>query len=226
MDIDPQMLVALIAAMLISLTLHELAHARTALAFGDPTAQMMGRISLNPLRHLDPIGSIALVLSMMAGAGIGWAKPVPVNPANLHPRRLGDIMVSLAGPMANLGLAVAAGLLLRLMVHHPRLLTDPGVAKFLRLFLWVMMTCNLSLFLFNLLPLYPLDGHHIQREVLPTHLQGPYMQWQLAYGRYILLAIVFLPGLLQKILHQPIFDPLDWIYNHVMDPMIQVLVGV
>ena len=139
MDIDPQMLVALIAAMLISLTLHELAHARTALAFGDPTAQMMGRISLNPLRHLDPIGSIALVLSMMAGAGIGWAKPVPVNPANLQPRRLGDIMVSLAGPMANLGLAVAAGLLLRLMVHHPRLLTDPGVAKFLRLFLWFVL---------------------------------------------------------------------------------------
>ena len=80
--------------LLLSLTVHEFAHARTALAFGDPTAKAMGRVSLNPLVHLDPIGTIVLLVTR----AFGWAKPVPINPANLHPRRLGDIAVSAAGP--------------------------------------------------------------------------------------------------------------------------------
>ena len=226
MNVDPQMLIAIGAALIISLSLHELAHARTALAFGDPTAQMQGRVSFNPLRHLDVLGSIVFVLSAMAGAGFGWAKPVPVNPANLHPPRLGDIMVSLAGPMANLGLAVAAGLLIRLWSHHPHALGGISQYNLLFVFLWMMLTCNLSLFIFNLIPLYPLDGHHIQREILPGHMQGPYMQWQMSYGQYLLLAIIFLPRVLEMVLHHPVPSPLSWVFERVMDPAISFLTGI
>src|ERR1035437_8633090 len=101
-----------IPLLIFSLVVHECAHARTALAFGDPTAKNMGRITLNPLPHLDFMGTLCLIFSGF----IGWAKPVPVNPYNLHPRRLGDIAVSFAGPASNLSLALIFGLILKGMV--------------------------------------------------------------------------------------------------------------
>lgn len=196
MDIDIVEVVAVVMAMLISLTVHEVAHARTALAFGDPTAESLGRTSFNPLVHLDLYGTLAFVLSSLAGAGIGWAKPVPVNPANLQPRRLGDIMVSFAGPMSNLALAALSGTLLWLWLSFPVLSSQTLLAEFLSEFLLIMLVANISLFLFNLIPLYPLDGHHIQRELLPCRLQMPYMRWQMSYGQNVLLAVIFLPRLL------------------------------
>ena len=195
---DLQQILELGLVMIISLSFHELAHARTALAFGDPTAKMMGRVTLNPLAHLDPLGSL---LFMMAG-GLGWAKPVPVNPANLHPQRLGDFLVSLAGPMANLALAILGALLLRLVFHLPDWAEDhkwlqslsvfvtdhTNITHFLAMLVW----WNLCLMLFNMIPLFPLDGHHLQRDMLPARLQDPYMRWQLAYGRYVLIGLMTL----------------------------------
>jgi Zn-dependent protease len=222
MDIDFVRLLQACVAMVISLSLHELAHARTALAFGDPTAKLMGRISLNPLRHLDPIGSLAFILTSLAGAGCGWAKPVMVNRANLNPQRLGDIMVSLAGPMANLGLAAVCAMLIRILPHLPGLhvqLESPIVE-----FLWLMVIWNIMLMLFNLIPLYPLDGHHIQREILPARLQGHYMNWQLAFGRHVLLGLLFVPALLSNVAKVHVPNPLSLLFEYVGKPIAYFLV--
>jgi Zn-dependent protease len=196
--------------LLLSLTLHEYAHARAALAFGDTTARDQGRLSLNPLAHLDPIGTLVLLVTQM----FGWARPVPVNPGNLHPRRLGDIAVSLAGPMTNLGLAFAAGLTIRLA--GPRLLElgESGMLAFT--VLYMTMLVNVGLCAFNLLPLFPLDGHHIARELLPRERQFGFMRWQIQYGRFLLMGLILGPMLLGSITGRNVPDPLGWFFQGVI----------
>jgi Zn-dependent protease len=208
---DPLVFAVLAPMLLLSLTLHEFAHARIALAFGDPTALRAGRVTLNPLRHLDPIGTIMLLF-----AGFGWAKPVPVNPYNLHPRRLGDIMVSLAGPLSNLCLAVLAGCLLRTLVYASVFGDFGRIGVLLSEVLIFTLVINVCLFTFNLIPLFPLDGHHILRELLPPQTQSGFMQWQMKYGMLMLLLLVAGPGLFHQVLHQPVPDPLGWLFSHAM----------
>ena len=207
--------------LLLSLTVHEFAHARMALAFGDPTAKNMGRVSLNPLRHLDPMGTLVLLMTQF----MGWAKPVPVNPANLHPRRLGDIMVSLAGPLSNLFLAVIAGVLLRIwlgMTHHGQ----SGLSESVVTLLLITTTANLALCIFNLIPLFPLDGHHILREILPVRTQANFMQWQLRFGSLVLMAIIFGPRLITMMTGQQAgIDPLGFVFTRLIGPAIDLLLG-
>lgn len=180
--------------LLMSLTVHEYAHARTALAFGDPTALHCGRVTLNPLAHLDPIGTICLFLSFF-----GWAKPVPVNVANLHPRGLGNFSVSLAGPLSNLLLALVSAILLRILLPNiPKYYIDQlCVQSALMAMLLTMVLVNIALCIFNLVPLFPLDGHHILQELLPSHMHYGYMMWQRRFGMYVLLGMVFLLPALQ-----------------------------
>lgn len=207
--------------LLLSLTVHEFAHARVALAFGDRTALLMGRVSLNPLRHLDPIGTLALLFTNI----IGWAKPVPVNTANLHPRRLGDICVSAAGPLSNLALAAISVVALRLAIGFHELLS-PVFFKSLILLLGVMISANVCLFLFNLLPLFPLDGHHIMRELLPLHLQLPFMRWQVKYGRIAMMVLIFGPLLYTTVTRLEVpFNPLFWVNDKVVTSLL-VMVGL
>ena len=208
---NPLLFFILAPVLLLSLTLHEFAHARIALAFGDPTAMKAGRVSLNPLRHLDPIGTIMLLF-----AGFGWAKPVPVNPYNLYPRRLGEIMVSLAGPLSNLCLAILAGCLLRIFIASPllNLFGERGILVIEALL--TILAINVCLFTFNLLPLFPLDGHHILREILPPEKQMGFMHWQMRYGMLMLLLLLAGPGLFTQFFHQPMPDPLGWLLSHTM----------
>ncbi|MCD6304024.1 MAG: site-2 protease family protein [Planctomycetes bacterium] len=212
-SLDPTWLLdtlVLIPPLLFSLVIHEYAHARTAHAFGDDTARLMGRMTLNPLAHLDPIGTLCIIL-----IHFGWAKPVPVNSANLHPRRLGDIAVSLAGPLSNLVLAVVTGILLRLWwTFGPRI--SPQFYAPVYGYLLLITSVNIILCTFNLLPLFPLDGHHVLRELLPARKQRPFMEWQLRFGSLVLMALLFGPRLLVMFTGRAdIPDPLGWVFYHV-----------
>jgi len=152
---------ALIGApvILFSLTVHEFFHAWTAHKFGDDTARRMGRLTLNPLAHLDLMGTIVMVAS---GFRFGWAKPVPVNPMNLRNPRVADIWVSAAGPLSNIGLAIVAGLAFQTLTAAP---------DYLRMVLSWMVVINITLALFNMIPLFPLDGSHILRNMLPPRFE-------------------------------------------------------
>lgn len=148
--------------LIFSLTVHEFFHAWSAMKFGDDTAQRMGRLTLNPLAHLDLFGTIMMVVSQFR---FGWAKPVPVNPYNLRNPRQADFWISFAGPLSNLGLATIFALLLR-TVGASSMGSDKAV-----LFLFTAVQINVWLALFNLIPLFPLDGSHMLRNVLPDRYE-------------------------------------------------------
>ncbi|MFH0830913.1 MAG: site-2 protease family protein, partial [Parcubacteria group bacterium] len=138
-----------IIALVIGITVHEFSHALAASLQGDPTPQSQGRVSLNPLRHLDPLGTIFLLV-----AGFGWGKPVQFNPRYLKNPRLGSVLVGLAGPAANLVLVIIFGLVLRLLVSQEIFSQDSGLFTFLA----SLVLMNLVLLAFNLIPIPPLDG--------------------------------------------------------------------
>ncbi len=140
-------------ALVLGITVHECAHAWAADRLGDPTARLAGRVTLNPLAHLDPLGSFMMVLSTLTGVGIGWGKPTPVAPYRLRfgPRR-GNALVALSGPLSNIAVAVLFGLLLRLV---------PALPLWVAIALNSIVLVNLYLAVFNLLPIPPLDGHSI-----------------------------------------------------------------
>ena len=181
----------MVVVLLFSIIIHEIAHGYVALLNGDPTARMLGRITLNPIPHIDLVGSIVLPLLLLisnSGFLIGWAKPVPVNPLNFRNYRWGEFAVSAAGPVSNLALAAIFSLLLRLGLENPGLtqLAYYGVS------------INIILALFNLIPIPPLDGSHILALVLPRELARLYSYLQ-PVGIVIIL-ILMVTGTLWKIL--------------------------
>jgi Zn-dependent protease len=172
--------------LLISLTIHEAAHAWTADRLGDRTARMLGRVSLNPLVHIDPIGTVLLPLIAAVSRLplIGWAKPVPVNTRNLrHPRR--DFMlVAAAGPISNLLQAIVAAALLRIVIAVGVVSAAPFDVLFLA------MQINLLLAFFNLIPVPPLDGGNVLLGLLPPRLAASYYGLR-QYGFLVLYAMMF-----------------------------------
>ncbi len=145
-----------VPVILVALSLHEFSHAFAAFKCGDDTAKHSGRLTLNPLAHLDPIGTLCLMF-----APIGWAKPVPVNPMNFRNPRKDDIKVAIAGPGSNLLLAMVSFILLKLF-----LMTFAEPAPVLVMMLYISLVINFALMLFNLLPLFPLDGSHVVQNLL------------------------------------------------------------
>ncbi|MGB9640411.1 MAG: site-2 protease family protein [Anaerolineales bacterium] len=204
LNLDPSTLIAHLFVLIIAFTFHELAHAWTANYFGDPTPKMNGRLSLNPLAHLDPIGSLLLLV-----AGFGWAKPVPINPYFLQKRSPSAVMlVSLAGPASNLLMAIAAAIPFRLgmvslndafiAIQSRSLHILPTIPQILYIFIQI----NLLLMLFNLIPIAPLDGEKIVEYFFPpSWLQ--FLDAIRPYGPIILMAIVFL-GVLSYIINPPL----------------------
>jgi len=178
-------LISRIITLLLAFTFHEFAHAATATALGDMTAKNSGRLTLNPLAHLDVMGTITLLF-----AGFGWAKPVPVNPYAVRRKtRAGMMLVSLAGPVMNLILGILAALPLRFGWVPLRFSTSaflPSWGEFLLEFLSI----NLALFLFNLIPLSPLDGEKVITFFLPDHWVDFYDRIR-PYSPIILLVILF-----------------------------------
>ena len=188
---DPEVFVAFVIAILVGLTFHEFSHAAVATLQGDPTARSQGRLTLNPIVHLDPLGSIAVLI-----AGFGWARPTPVTPARLRYRRVGMVVVALAGPAANLVLALTAAIALRIL-YPPgaTALSDNFSAKLLGgLILW-----NVLLGVFNLLPIPPLDGSTLLTVLLPPSRQN-IVRFLEQYGIFLLLGLLILaPNFLSPI---------------------------
>lgn len=192
---DPSLFLTRLIVLVTALTVHEFAHAWTADYFGDDTPRMNGRLTLNPLAHLDPIGSLLMLV-----ARFGWAKPVPVNPYVLQRRAPSALMwVSLAGPLSNLIMAVFAAILFRLrLVSVYSINPEPHLLPNASEILWEFLLINLVLMLFNLIPISPLDGDKIADYFFPP-AWARVLDNIRPYGPVILMLVVF-TGLLSFII--------------------------
>ncbi len=185
-------LAAAFVPLMLGIILHEVAHGWAAAKRGDPTAAELGRLSLNPLPHIDPAGLVFFVLSGVFGPFLfGWAKPVPINPRNFRNLVQDTMLVSFAGPAANFLLALVAALLLRIFVEiFPyEYQHTSGIWNFVFLSLYTGVSVNYTLAWFNLMPVPPLDGSKILWGVLPADLGYRYMQLE-RYGMVILLLLL------------------------------------
>ena len=178
---EPITFFLLAIALVISLTIHEFAHAFVSNKLGDPTAKSLGRLTLNPSAHLDPWGTIALLV-----AGIGWGKPVPYNPMYFKNPKRDTAFVSLAGPISNFVLAFISAMLLKLMIYNFMGYSNAILINLLSLLVFY----NLILGFFNLIPIHPLDGFKVVGGILPQRLSYQWAQVA-SYGSWILLALVF-----------------------------------
>jgi Zn-dependent protease len=192
---------------------HEFAHALAAVQLGDGTPRLLGRLTLDPRAHFDPTGAIILAVSMIAGFGIGWAKPTPYNPLNLRGGRWGEAIIALAGPISNLVLAIAASIPLR-SIYATRM-----EVPFLEGVLLIFVSINVLLMVFNLIPIPPLDGSKVLYAFL-----DPRTGWQVRamleqYGLLILLAAMFLPLFGGRTL-------IDLVFSSVFAPIVRLLTGL
>ncbi len=191
-----------IPALLIALTIHEYAHARVAVWLGDETPRVMGRLTLNPIPHLDPFGLIMLWLFKF-----GWAKPVPINPNNFKNWRKGTILVSLAGPSSNILMAFFAaityGVLAKLGLLNNEVATVLGFTY----------SYNIIFAIFNLLPLPPLDGSKVLKNLLPVR-QAEILEKIEPYAPFILLALVYFNVI--HFLINPFYDKLDFLIQQMV----------
>lgn len=174
--------------LLFSVMVHEIAHGAIALKLGDETAKRAGRLTLNPIKHIDPFGSILLpaALYFLTGGGIviGWAKPVPYNPFNLKNPKTGSGLIAAAGPVTNLTIAIVFGIIAQLLAA-----TGFGIGL-LNFLLNTIILTNVSLAIFNLLPLPPLDGSGILFSLLPGNAQR-FQEFMMRYGTLVLLFFIF-----------------------------------
>jgi Zn-dependent protease len=192
---SPPVLVGIVVALVVGITFHEFSHALVADQLGDHRPRALGRVSLNPLRHLDPLGALFFLL-----AGFGWGKPVPVNAYALRPGRQGLTMVALAGPVANFGVAAVVAALFRVLQ-----LAGLLDASFQREVLALIVYFNVALGLFNLIPIPPLDGYNVVLPLLPPR-QAFIAQRYAQYGFVALLILLVLS-------YGPGNGPLGWLFG-------------
>jgi Zn-dependent protease len=210
-------LLTTVGALLVAITVHECAHAWAAEQLGDPTARLMGRVSLNPLVHLDPMGTVMMAVTAVMGMGIGWGKPVPVSPHRLrYGPRLGNGIVALAGPAANLLTALALGLVLRLL---------PGSLFGVGGVLATVAFTNIVIAMFNLLPIPPLDGHSVLLGLLS--LSRSRIAWQVSQfmltlqrqGPMVLIFVIILTQLAG-------FNLIGWLIGPPTRLLFRIIAGV
>ena len=209
-----------LVSLLLAITVHECAHAWAADQLGDPTARLMGRLTLNPIAHLEPLGTIMMVVTTLTGMGIGWGKPVPVTPYRLRygPRR-GNGLVALSGPGSNLLVALVLGLLLRL---GGPLLLSAGVV---RIVLQSIVMTNIIIAVFNMLPLPPLDGYSVLLGLLSlsqgswASTMSQFLERLSRYGPTILLGLIIFSQVLGlNLLGRIIGPPIVALYRLLLGP--------
>lgn len=198
MDIDQILPAAIVVAimLLVGLPVHEFSHALAAYRLGDGTAKLFGRLTLNPIKHFDPVGGSLLAITFIGSAaaggalGFGWAKPTPVNPMNLAGGRRGEALVAAAGPLSNLVLAIAGAIPLRYLIANPELrIAIPLLDQVLGLFVLI----NLLLMIFNFIPIPPLDGSKVMFAFMDRRTEYQVRPFLEQYGFLILLGLLFFP---------------------------------
>lgn len=206
-----EQLLIILPVLILSVVVHEVAHGWVALKQGDQTALMLGRLTFNPIPHLDPVGSflVPAILALLPGGVVfGWAKPVPVNPRNFRDYRKGDILVSLAGVAANFLIAIASAIILALVLWLS--VAAPGLAptwQIVRAMAEYGILINLVLIFFNLVPIPPLDGSHVVYHLLPPRLALQYRDLG-RYGMILVFGFLFLGGF--RIIGVPVFTLFSW----------------
>ena len=211
---------ALIVPLVLAIVFHEVAHGRVARHFGDPTALERGRLTLNPLRHVDPVGTVILpgMLALAHLPVFGWAKPVPVDPRRLDNPRRDMMLVAAAGPATNLVLALIGAVLLGLLARPLAGAAEAqmgGVIGFVALNLINFVMINVFLALFNLLPIPPFDGSHIAEGLLPQPLASAYARVRRLGFALVLVLLIVLPTLVKG------FNPVGWLIG----PPVEWLIG-
>lgn len=182
------------AAIIPAITIHEYCHAKFADMAGDDTPRSQGRVTLNPLAHLDPLGTIMMLVSSLAGVGIGWGRPVLVDQRKLRNRRVDNFILTIAGPLSNLLQAIFWAILLRfVLVPIGSELRGSGLFELVTNFALVSVLINTGLFVFNLVPLGPLDGHWLVSELLPDKQRFAWLKFCHGPGMFIFLALVLIP---------------------------------
>lgn len=185
--------------LLISGPVHECAHAFVAWKLGDGTAKLFGRVTLDPIKHFDPVGGTLLAVSVLLNAvggspiGFGWAKPTPVNPYNLRGRHA-DSMVAAAGPLSNLALAAACAVGFRVLWANGAFPDNTSVQNIVELVFFLGIELNVVLMLFNLIPIAPLDGSHVLFDVLDPRTAHDVRNFMNQYGLMLLVLVVLLAG--------------------------------
>ena len=212
-DFDPAVVVVIVIAAIISLSFHEFAHAWTARLFGDDTAEREGRLTLNPMAHLDPVMTVAFpaITYILSGGGVffGGARPVPVNPYKLGNPNRDNAVVALAGPLSNVLLA-----LVFLTAYHAVYRSGEWEGQLLPRLLVQIASFNVLLVVFNLVPIPPLDGSRIVRWLLPNSLRDPYDQFE-RFGMFVILGLVFFFDPFQRALGNTIASLTEFLYRAV-----------
>ncbi|HKM42513.1 MAG TPA: site-2 protease family protein [Limnochordia bacterium] len=192
-----EQIILAVPAILLAISVHEYGHAFVAHKLGDPTPKYQGRLTLNPLAHLDPVGTIMLLLFR-----VGWARPVMINSQYFKNRNQGTVLVSLAGPVANM---ITAWVFYNLVSVFGNSMLGSGTGQSLLMFLFINVQMNLGLAAFNLIPIPPLDGSHILAGLLPRRLSYQYSKLA-PYGPFVLIALLIFGG--SRYLINPIFNVL------------------
>ena len=207
-DFSLSELIGLLVALVVGITFHEFSHAFTADALGDHRPRALGRVSLNPVRHFEPIGTVMFLI-----AGFGWGRPVPVNPYALRPGRVGMAWVAAAGPVANLVVAMAVAVAFRAIDAAGVMGSVPEVASLALLF---VVFYNVVLAIFNLLPIPPLDGYNLVLPFLPPRMAFSVQRYA-PYGVFVILLILVLS-------YSGGFGPLTWLFQ-AADAITGLLIG-
>ncbi len=198
---NPLSIIAIVAGLVIGISIHEFAHAWVAFRCGDPTAKIEGRLTLNPLAHLDPLGTIFLFI-----AGFGWGKPVPINP-RFFKNKTDEVRVAFAGIIANLILAIIIGIPLRIALYQGIIIDSSPILQFLN----IILEINILLAAFNLIPIPPLDGSHLIEYFLTEQAKYTFQ----SMGLYILLGIVLLDRITDTSILFTIMEPIMRIFTFI-----------